>query len=257
MAETAIEPKKSDKVNESGVMSLREHLTELRFRLTIAVLAVFVASFAIWPFKDAVFSFLQTPLPRGATLQQISVTESLFTFIKISFIFGFGIASPIVVYQVLAFVAPGLYPNERKWLYLSIPCVLGAFLMGSAFAWFVVLRFTVGFLASFAPATIATQLSVDGWVDFVLRILLAVGLAFETPFIVFMLAKLGLVKARTLGKWRRYAIVVIVIAAAVITPTPDPFTQLSVAIPMYALYEIGVVLARVAAPDEEEAVAKA
>ena len=235
-----------------GVMTLREHLQELRTRLTIAVLAVIVASLIVWPFKDFVFEIVQYPLPRGAILQQISPTETLFTFFMISIIAGLGIASPIVLYQVLAYVAPGLYEHEKRWLYLSIPAIAVAFLIGAAFAWFVVLRFTVGFLAGFAPRSIATEFTVATWVTFVLRILLAVGIAFETPFFIFALAKIGVVKASTLGKYRRYAIVAIVILAAVITPTPDPFTQLSVAVPVYALYEIGVVLARVAAPEDDE-----
>lgn len=231
-----------------GVMTLREHLDELRKRLTIAVLAVILASFVVWPFKDWVFHFVQLPLPRGAILQQIAVTETLFTFVKISFIAGFGLASPIVVYQVLSFVAPGLYPQERRWLFMSIPAIALAFFAGVSFAWFVVLRFTVGFLAGFAPATISTEFTVDGWVSFVLRILLAVGLAFETPFVIFALAKIGLVTADSLARQRRYAIVAIAIISAIITPTPDPFTQASVGIPLYALYEVGVVLARVAVP---------
>ena len=233
-----------------GSMTLREHLDELRRRLTIAVIAVLVASFVVWPFRDFVFWLVQQPLPRGAALQQIAPTETLFVFIKISFIGGFGIASPIVLYQVLSFVAPGLYPQERRWLYLSIPAIAIAFAIGSAFAWFVVLRFTVGFLAGFAPASIATEFTVDGWVTFVLRILLAVGLAFETPYVIFALAKIGVVSADTLAKQRRYAIVAIAIISAIITPTPDPFTQASVGIPIYALYEIGIVLARVAAPSD-------
>ena len=234
-----------------GVMTLREHLQELRKRLTIAVLAVIVASLIVWPFKDLVFAVVQAPLPRGAVLQQITVTETLFTFIKLSLMIGVGIASPIVLYQVLAYVAPGLYAHEKRWLYMSIPAISGAFLVGAAFAWFVVLRFTVGFLANFAPRSIVTEFSVDAWVTFVLRIVVAVGISFETPFFIFALAKIGVVKASTLGKYRRYAVVAIVIFAAIITPTPDPFTQLSVAIPVYALYEIGVVLARVAAPEDE------
>ena len=231
-----------------GVMSLREHLDELRKRLTVAILAIILASFVVWPFKDFVFHFVQLPLPRGAVLQQIAVTETLFTFVKISFIVGFGLASPIVAYEVLAFVAPGLYPHERRWLFMSIPAIALAFLAGVAFAWFIVLRFTVGFLAGFAPATISTEFTVDGWVSFVLRILLAVGLAFETPFIIFALAKIGIVTADSLAQQRRYAIVAIAVISAIITPTPDPFTQASVGIPLYALYEVGVVLARVAAP---------
>ncbi len=252
MAEGALPDSRVDGLNQRGVMSLREHLEELRKRITIAVLAVIVASFVVWPFKDWVFQFLQTPLPRGAVLQQIAVTETLFTFIKISLIVGVGLASPIVVYQILAFVAPGLYPSERRWIFLSIPAVAVAFVTGALFSWFVVLRFTVGFLAGFAPRTISTEFTVDGWVTFVLRIVLAVGLSFETPFVIFSLAKIGLVKASTLGRYRRYAVVAIVVVAAVITPTPDPFTQMSVAIPLYALFEIGVVLARVAAPEGTE-----
>ncbi len=252
MAEDALPDTRADDLNQDGVMSLRDHLEELRKRVTIAVIAVIVASFVLWPFKDQVFHLLESPLPRGAVLQQITVTETLFTFIKISLIFGVGIASPIVVYQILAFVAPGLYPNERRWIFLSIPAVAAAFSVGAAFSWFVVLRFTVGFLAGFAPRSISTEFSVDGWATFVLRLVVAVGLTFETPFVIFALAKIGLVKASTLGRYRRYAIVAIVVIAAVITPTPDPFTQLSVAIPLYALYEIGVVLARVAAPEEPE-----
>ena len=234
-----------------GVMTLREHLEELKKRATIAVLAVIVASFVVWPFKDWVFWAVQQPLPRGAVLQQIAVTETLFVFIKISFIVGFGLASPIVIYQVLSFVSPGLYANERRWLFMSIPAIALAFLAGAAFAWFIVLRFTVGFLAGFAPASIATEFSVDSWVTFVLRIVLAVGLAFETPYVIFALAKIGVVSADQLARQRRYAIVAIAIISAIITPTPDPFTQASVGIPLYALYEIGIVLARVAAPGDQ------
>lgn len=234
-----------------GVMTLREHLEELKKRVTIAVLAVIVASFVVWPFKDWVFWVVQQPLPRGAVLQQIAVTETLFVFIKISFIVGFGLASPIVIYQVLSFVSPGLYKNERRWLFMSIPAIALAFLAGAAFAWFIVLRFTVGFLAGFAPASIATEFTVDSWVTFVLRILLAVGLAFETPYVIFALAKIGVVTGDQLARQRRYAIVAIAIVSAIITPTPDPFTQASVGIPLYALYEIGIVLARVAAPGDQ------
>jgi sec-independent protein translocase protein TatC len=250
-AERPQEPEEDPQEGPRGVMTLREHLQELRTRLTIAVVAVIVGSLVVWPFKDFVFDVVQNPLPRGAILQQISPTETLFTFFMISIIVGLGLASPVVLYQVLAYVAPGLYAHEKRWLYLSIPAIAIAFLIGAAFAWFVVLRFTVGFLAGFAPRSIATEFSVATWVTFVLRILLAVGIAFETPFFIFSLAKIGVVKASTLGKHRRYAIVAIVILAAVITPTPDPFTQLSVAVPVYALYEIGVVLARVAAPEDE------
>ena len=120
------------------------------------------------------------------------------------------------------------------------------------FAWFVVLTFTLKFLTEFSPPDIVTSLSVSSFADFVIKMMLAVGLVFETPLVIFLLARLRIIKTRTLQRFRRYAIVVIAILAAVITPTPDPFTQMVVGIPMYLLYELGVLLARIAVPDTEE-----
>ena len=253
MAETTINTGQgpASEGDSEGVMTLREHLVELRKRLTIAAIAVGVASFALWPFKDTVFELMASPLPQGVGLQQIAPTEAFFTFIKLSMIAGVGFASPIVMYEILAFVAPGLYENEKKWLYISIPAISVMFIIGALFAWFVVLRFTMGFLTTFTPDFISTELTLDNHVTFVAKLLVAVGLVFETPFIVFLLAKLRIIKSSTLSRFRRYAIVVIVIIAAIITPTPDPFTQMTVAIPMYLLYEIGVLMAKVAAPDVE------
>lgn len=231
-----------------GIMTLREHLVELRKRLTIAAIAVVLASFSLWPFKDAVFRLMASPLPEGVGLQQIAPTEAFFTFIKLSMIAGVGFASPLVMYEILAFVAPGLYANEKRWLYISIPAIAVMFTIGALFAWFVVLRFTMIFLTQFTPDFIRTELTLDNHVTFVAKLIVAVGLVFETPFVIFLLAKLRIVDARKLSHFRRYAIVVIVIVAAIITPTPDPFTQMTVAIPMYLLYEIGILMARIAVP---------
>ena len=231
-----------------GIMTLREHLVELRKRMTIAAIAVVLASFSLWPFKDAVFRLMASPLPEGVGLQQIAPTEAFFTFIKLSMIAGVGFASPLVMYEILAFVAPGLYANEKRWLYISIPAIAVMFTIGALFAWFVVLRFTMMFLTQFTPDFIRTELTLDNHVTFVAKLIVAVGLVFETPFVIFLLAKLRIVDARKLSHFRRYAIVVIVIVAAIITPTPDPFTQMTVAIPMYLLYEIGILMARIAVP---------
>ncbi|HJO07754.1 MAG TPA: twin-arginine translocase subunit TatC [Chloroflexota bacterium] len=250
MAETTAEHELTDE--EKGVMSLRGHLLELRSRMTIAAIAVMACSLILWPFKDFVFEVLQSPLPSGSELQQITPTESFFTFIKISLMFGVGVSSPLVVYQMLAFISPGLYPNERRMIYYSLPAVAGLFFIGAMFAWFVVLNFTLGFLTNFSPEDIRTSLSVSSFADFVTKILLAVGLVFETPLVIFLLARLRIVSTKRLQGFRRYAIVVIVIIAAVITPTPDPFTQMTVAIPMYLLYELGVLLSRLAVPSREE-----
>ena len=231
---------------DEGMMTLREHLVEFRWRLTISVVAILVCSLTFWPFKDFIFDILQSPLGQDVHLQQIEPTEAFFSFFKVAVLGGIGIASPVVLYQIMAYVSPGLYPNEKRIFYASIPAMLAMFFIGVMFCWFVILRFTLNFLTGFAPEDINTELSIDSYVSFVARMLLVVGLVFETPFAIFLLAKFRIVSAQRLKGFRRYAIVVIVILAAVITPTPDPFTQMAVAIPMYALYELGVLLAGLA-----------
>lgn len=231
---------------DEGMMTLREHLVEFRWRLTISVVAILVCSLTFWPFKDFIFDVLQSPLGQDVRLQQIEPTEAFFSFFKVAVLGGIGIASPVVLYQIMAYVSPGLYPNEKRIFYASIPAMLAMFFIGVMFCWFVILRFTLNFLTGFAPEDINTELSIDSYVSFVARMLLVVGLVFETPFAIFLLAKFRIVSAKRLKGFRRYAIVVIVILAAVITPTPDPFTQMAVAIPMYALYELGVLLAGLA-----------
>lgn len=240
-----IDPSAQNPADE-GMMTLREHLVEFRWRLTISVVAILVCSLAFWPFKDLIFELLQSPLGQDVRLQQIEPTEAFFSFFKVAVLGGIGIASPVVLYQIMAYVSPGLYPNEKRIFYASIPAMLAMFFIGVMFCWFVILRFTLNFLTGFAPEDINTELSIDSYVSFVARMLLVVGLVFETPFAIFLLAKFRIVSAKRLKGFRRYAIVVIVILAAVITPTPDPFTQMAVAIPMYALYELGVLLAGLA-----------
>ena len=234
---------------DEGMMTLREHLVEFRWRLTISVVAILVCSMAFWPFKDFIFDLLQSPLGPEVSLQQIEPTEAFFSFFKVAVLGGIGIASPLVLYQIMAYVSPGLYPSEKRIFYASIPAMLAMFFIGVMFCWFVILRFTLNFLTGFAPDDINTELSIDSYISFVARMLLVVGLVFETPFAIFLLAKFRIVSAKRLKGFRRYAIVVIVILAAVITPTPDPFTQMAVAIPMYALYELGVLLAGLARVD--------
>ncbi len=238
---------------DAGMMTLREHLVEFRTRLSISVIAVLVCSMAFWPFKDFVFALLQSPLGPEVSLQQIEPTEAFFSFFKVAVLGGIGIASPVILYQVMAYISPGLYPDEKRLFYASIPAMLAMFFVGVLFCWFVILRFTLNFLTGFAPSDINTELSIDSYVSFVARMLLIVGLVFETPFVIYLLARFRIVSAARLRGFRRYAIVVIVIVAAVITPTPDPFTQMSVAIPMYALYELGVLLAGMAGPKDRPA----
>ena len=188
---------------DEGMMTLREHLVEFRWRLTISVVAILVCSLAFWPFKDFIFDLLQSPLGQDVHLQQIEPTEAFFSFFKVAVLGGIGIASPVVLYQIMAYVSPGLYPNEKRIFYASIPAMLAMFFIGVMFCWFVILRFTLNFLTGFAPEDINTELSIDSYVSFVARMLLVVGLVFETPFAIFLLAKFRIVSAKRLKGFRR------------------------------------------------------
>jgi Tat protein translocase TatC len=173
---------------------------------------------------------------------------------RISFLAGLVFEIPLVIYllarrQARIAQIPRL---SRRYAVLIVVLAAALFIAGAMFARFVVLVFTLKFLTEFSPPDIVTSLSVSSFADFVIKMMLAVGLMFETPLVIFLLVRHGVLQARTFRRLRRYAIVVIAILAAVITPTPDPFTMMLVGIPMYLLYELGVLLARRVAPTPDD-----
>lgn len=224
-------------------MPLLEHLRELRRRVIIAGLAIAVgvavaAIFLAWP----VIALLTEPA--GVKLAALRPAETFVTYMKVSLVTGVSLAMPVIVWQALLFVLPGLHPHERRYVYAAIPAVTLAFGAGLAFGFLVVIPFAVRFLLGFGADLIEPVWSVEAYLSFVSTFLFWVGLAFETPLVLFFLAKIGVVNARQLSAYRRYALVGAFVLGAIITPTPDPLNQSLVAVPLYLLYELGVLLAR-------------
>jgi sec-independent protein translocase protein TatC len=243
------------------------HLVELRDRLIKAFIAVAVAGavLALWPGPAALYDILAAPLtatlPKGATLIATSVISPFLVPLKILLMTAFLIALPVVLYQVWAFVAPGLYAHEKK---LVMPLVISStllFFIGVAFCYFFVFGQVFAFIQSFAPKSITAAPDIEAYLSFVLTMFLAFGLAFEVPIVVIVLARMGIVSIEKLKAFRSYFIVLAFIIAAIVTP-PDVVSQLALAIPMIILYEVGIWAAQLflkhtKAPEEPAASADA
>jgi sec-independent protein translocase protein TatC len=227
-------------------MPFTQHLEELRKRLIVCAIAVAIGFFIAYAFKEKIFEVLTRPwiqaMPAGheAKLIYTAPHEAFFTYMKVSFIAGFGLAVPIIIFQFWRFIAPGLYENERKYL---IPVVFFStlfFLGGASFGYFLVFPVGFQFFTSFASDSITPLISTKEFLTFSVRLLLAFGFVFELPIFAFFLARLGLISSQFLRRQRKLAIVVIFIVAAMLTPGPDVFSQLLMAGPLLVLYEISV-----------------
>lgn len=226
------------------------HLIELRDRLVRAFIAVAIAFavLSIWPGPGGLYDLLAAPLvsalPKGATVIATGVISPFLVPLKITLLAAFFVALPVVLYQVWAFVAPGLYNHEKK---LVLPLVISStllFFMGVAFCYFFVFGKVFAFIQSFAPRSVTAAPDIEAYLSFVTSMFLAFGVAFEVPVAVVVLARMGVVTIDKLKEFRAYFIVVAFIVAAVVTP-PDVVSQLSLAIPMCVLYQIGIWAAQV------------
>jgi sec-independent protein translocase protein TatC len=222
-----------------------QHLIELRDRLVKATLAIFIATAAlsIYPGPSELYDLLAQPLisnlPSGATMIATSVISPFMVPLKIMLMCAFMLALPVVLYQVWAFVAPGLYSHEKK---LVLPLVIAStvlFLMGVAFCYFFVFGRVFHFIQSFAPKSITAAPDIEAYLGFVLNMFLAFGVTFEVPIVVVVLARMGIVSIEKLKQFRSYFIVLAFVVAAIVTP-PDVVSQLALAIPMCLLYEAGI-----------------
>lgn len=238
--------------DESGSdTQLLDHLLELRSRLLRAIVGLGIALAAALPFANRLYAWLAQPLidklPEGAQLIAVEVASPFFAPLKLAFFAAVVVVMPWLLYQVWAFVAPGLYKREKK---LAFPLLLSAlvlFYAGCAFAFFVVLPSVFGFLTAVTPDGVAMMTDINAYLNFVLVIFLAFGISFELPVALVILVLLGWVTPDQLREARGYAVVGIFILAAVITP-PDVISQLLLAIPMCLLYEAGILAARMVAP---------
>jgi sec-independent protein translocase protein TatC len=228
--------------------SFMSHLIELRARLLRAVLAVMAAFLLLLPFAQHTYSVFAQPLlsklPAGGQIIAIDVASPFFAPIKLTFVLGLILAMPVVLYQLWAFVAPGLYRNEKR---LALPLLFSAvllFYIGCAFAWFLVLPTVFAFLTAITPEGVAMMTDISRYLDFVLVVFLAFGFCFELPVAVVILAAMGWVDVAQLREARAYVIVGAFVVAAIITP-PDVISQIMLAVPMCLLYEVGILVAAV------------
>ena len=235
-------------MNEEEKQPFTAHLDELRKRLIICFVAIGVGFVACYFFKVELFYILVAPLQKvmksGETLIYTHLPEAFFTFLKTAFIGGLMLASPVIIYEFWMFIAPGLYDREKRLLLPILFLSVVFFIGGSLFAYFIVFPYGFQFFLSFATDTIRPLPSMKEYLGFSSKLLLAFGLIFELPLVITFLAKLGIVSVDFLKKQRKYAILVIFIVAAILTP-PDVVTQFMMALPMMALYEISILGARI------------
>ena len=234
----------------SDAVDLVGHLEELRSRLIIAMLAWLVGFVVCYGFAESIFTFIAQPvlaaLPAGNSLVFVYATEPFFTYLKLSAVSGFVVSLPIILWQVWVFVAPALYPGEKK---LAVPFVLSScicFAGGTYFGFTIVFPVIFKFLVNFASSAAGVQpmLSMGGYLTMSTHLLLAFGLVFELPIVIFFLVRLGVIDHYWLSRHRSYALLLAFVFGAILTP-PDVFSQLAIALPFIALYEIGILVARI------------
>jgi sec-independent protein translocase protein TatC len=230
-------------VQMENYATLFQHLDELRIRLFKAFLALIVTTGISFAFSQQVIEYLALPIGGIAKLVSIELTENIAIFMKVSLLGGFILGMPVIVYQIMAFVAPGLKHKERIWLIVIVPFATILFAAGVAFTWFVMLPTAIPFLSNFMGIT--THVRPENYFKFVTQIMFWIGICFEMPLIIMFLAKLKFVTAKQLTLGWRYAIVVMAIVAAAVTPTVDPVNMGLVMAPLMGLYVISIILAAI------------
>jgi len=237
---------------------LKPHIADLRKRLLISCAALFIAFFACFAVYEPILQWMMFPIEKvlvpGTQMVAIEVQETFFTALKVAFFSAFLLTLPITLWQIWLFMAPGLYENEKK---LVIPFVFGAtimFLVGASFAYYVVVPFGFEFLVNFGNSVVSVMPSIGKYVSFFTKLLFGFGIAFELPVFTFFLAIIGVVTDRTLKDFFKYAVVLIFIASALLTP-PDILTQFLMAGPLILLYGASIYIAKIfnpEIPEEEE-----
>jgi sec-independent protein translocase protein TatC len=232
---------------ETPQETFMSHLIELRDRLLRSIIAVVVLTLVLVPWAKEIYAALAKPLlaalPQGATMIATDVTGTFLVPLKVTLMAAFLVALPYVLYQMWAFVAPGLYQHEKR---LALPVIVSSFvffLVGMSFAYFVVFPVAFGFFASYTPAGVQMMTDIDKYLSFVLTMFIAFGVTFETPVVVVVLVRLGIVPLEKLRAARPYVIVGAFVMGAIFTP-PDVISQLLLAVPLWLLYEVGLFLGR-------------
>lgn len=232
--------------NQGRELGFLGHMEELRSRIIKALLWLMVGIAVSAFFVDDLISFvvLEPATSEGLKIQNLKPFGQAFLYFKVAILGGFVISFPMILNQLWKFVEPGLYKKEKKWARRITVFTSFCFLVGIAFAYYVMLPSMMNFAANFGSEQIENQIDVSEYMSFFIMIILASGLLFELPMITYVLSKLGLVTPTFLRKYRRHAIIVVLIVAAVITPTPDPITQMIFAAPLFVLYELSIFVSK-------------
>jgi sec-independent protein translocase protein TatC len=242
-------------MREEDKIPFTAHLEELRKRLIVCFIAVGIGFAGAYGFKEKLFQVLTAPLIRvmksGETLIFTNLPEAFFTYLKVSFLAGLLLASPVILYQFWMFVAPGLYQRERRVLLPIVFLSTLFFLGGALFGYFIVFPWGFQFFLGFATETIRPLPSMREYLSFSAKLLLAFGIVFEMPLVLTAMARLGIVSVGFLKKNRKYAILLFFIGAAILTP-PDVITQIMMALPLMLLYEVSIIGARIFTPKAAE-----
>lgn len=226
-------------------MSLMEHLAELRTRLMIAAIAVAVTTAFSFIFTGQIIRWLLVPSGLES-LQVLGVTEAFTTYFRVALFAGIALAMPMILYQLFRYIDPALHPHERRILLSLLVPVLALFALGIAFCYYVLLPNAIRFLLNFGGDLFHEDIRATEYLSFVTTFMLGVGLVFQMPAIIFALVKVRVVQRSWLIRQRRYVFLGAFVLAALITPTPDPFNQALVGLPLYVLFELGLFLSRFA-----------
>lgn len=246
-----MDPSRPDPAPEQQ-MTLLEHVTELRLRLFRALAGLAVGTLIGSFFTTRAIEVLIAPVGENVQIIAVSPTAPPIIFFKVALLLGLLIALPYILYQFYAFLRPGLFPHERKFLLLSVPGVLILFALGVAFTLSVLIPFSMPVLMGFLQNVVTPTYTLEEYLAFVTTLLLWMGLLFQTPLVMYTLARLGLVKPTNLRRARKMVIFLSAVVAAIITPTTDPFTMLLVTGPFVVLYELGIFLAALALRQRRE-----
>ncbi len=235
-------------ISHTEEMGFWDHLGELRNRIIWALVFTGLGCVVSAVFIDFIMNqiLLKPSINVGLVLQNLQPFGQPFLYFKTILICGIIIATPFILYQLWKFISPGLYEHERRWAGKITFFTSLCFFSGVAFSYFVMIPSMLSFAQSFGSSSIKNNIDINEYFSFITMILLAAGLMFEMPMVAYVLAKFGLITSKTLRKYRRHSIIVILILAAVLTPTPDPISQLIFAAPLFVLYEISIMVAKIA-----------
>lgn len=231
------------KVDKEKHMAFTDHLEELRKRLFKIIGTVVVLGFVSYFFAENILAVLTRPLPEGAVLQYLRPTGGFLIYIKVSFFSSLLLSMPVIIYQFWQFVAPGLFPKEKKYVLPVIFFTVFCFAIGATFSYLVVIPLGLQFLQAFQTEFMVPNWTIDEFISFVTMLMLVFGLVFELPLVALFLGRIGIINSKMMSKYRRHALFGAIVFGAILTP-PDFITQLALAIPLWILYEISIIIVK-------------